>query len=575
MPEAPREQRPIQPVEDPVLCSPYEEPNLHWVYSKDGVPSQLAGRRPAGYYFKTASEVTGSIQLKLESEREENRDDLPLVNALREDVKRWRDSGYRGASKVTGNILQHWRRPDAPRRLFFCQIEAVETLIYLLEVRVPGRSSRTGFQKFALSDADLQALLRGDDARALPPSGISPCLIDRAEGTDLLPLLRLGCKMATGSGKTLVMAMLISWAFCNRRFNPETREYPSAVLICCPNLTVRKRLQVLRPEEADDYYAQFDLVPSIYRDALGAGRVLVTNWHVLALKSENREGDSSYRVVTKGEESPEAFARDRLGDLFDRAPILVLNDEGHHCWRPAPAEEEEDLTGEDRRQLEEEAEEARVWLAGLDRINNSGAAGAGKRAILACVDLSATPFYIKGSGHPEGRPFPWLVSDFGLVDAIESGIVKIPRLPIVDDSNRKDEVGRPDPKYFRLWRQINEAIPKSDRMANKRPKPEAVYREAEGALKMIASQWMDRYRQIEEGRPEQENLPPVLIVVCDNTEIAEVFFRRISGEREEDVATVADVAAAADEDAVADDDSGGGRSGTRAAVVRLGARANG
>jgi type III restriction enzyme len=531
------QQRPVQPVEDPILCRPYVEPDHYWLYDDNGVPQLMSGRRPAGYWFKSVR----SGKLQMEIFREEQRDDLPLINALRDDVKRWRESGYRGVSKVTGSLLRHWARPDAPRRLFFCQTEAVETLIYLMELRIPGRSSRTGFQKFALSDRDLTSLLSGKPTQDLGPSGISPCLVDPPEDPSLLPLLRLGCKMATGSGKTVVMGMLISWAFCNRRFNPETRDYPNAVLVCCPNLTVKERLQVLRPEAPGNYYDQFELVPPAYRDGLNGGRVLVTNWHIFAPKSENREGASSYRVVQKGEESPEAFARDRLGELYDRLPILVMNDEGHHCWRPAPQEVDEDLTGEDRKRFAEEEEEARVWLAGLDRINNCGALGKGRPAFKACIDLSATPFYLKGSGHPEGRPFPWLVSDFGLVDAIESGIVKIPRLPIVDDAKRVDEVGRPDPKYFRLWRRINDAIGKGERLANQRPKPEAVFREAEGALRTIASQWVQRYQQIENARPEQENIPPVLIVVCDNTEIAEVFYRKISGEREEEVLSLADL----------------------------------
>ncbi len=231
MPERKSAPRPVQPVEDPVLCSPYEEPNRYWLYDNEGVPRLMPGRRPAGYWYKTVR--TGKIQEDLF--REEQRDDLPLVNALRDDVKRWRESNYRGASKVTVNLLLHWRRADAPRRLFFCQAEAVETLIYLMEIRIPGRSARSGFQKFALSDSDLKALLEGEETRELPPTSISPCLVDRSDDGDLLPLLRLGCKMATGSGKTLVMAMLICWAFCNRRFNPETRDYPSAVLICCPS----------------------------------------------------------------------------------------------------------------------------------------------------------------------------------------------------------------------------------------------------------------------------------------------------------------------------------------------------
>src|SRR5262245_53803307 len=158
-----------------------------------------------------------------------------------------------------------------------------------------------------------------------------------------------------------------------------------------------------------------------------------------------------------------------------------------------------------------------------------------------CVDLSATPFYIRGSGYPEGQPFPWLVSDFGLVDAIESGIVKIPRLPVKDTAGKKDEVGRPDPKYFRLWHNIAGSLGPGDKHVSGKPKAEACYREAEGALKQIAGQWLERFKYIQQATPEQERIPPVLIVVCDNTDIADYFYRKISGETESEAVTLQDV----------------------------------
>ena len=192
---------------------------------------------------------------------------------------------------------------------------------------------------------------------------------------------------------------------------------------------------------------------------------------------------------------------------------------------------------EERQALKDEAEEARVWLDGLDRINNSGLAGAGNPGIAFAVDLSATPFYIKGSNHPEGQPFPWLVSDFGLVDAIESGIVKIPRLPVLDTT------GRPDPKYFKLWERIREDLQPGEFLPGRarKPKPEAIWREAEDALRQMAGQWSQRFDLAHLAKPGQEVVPPVLIVVCDNTDIAEVFFRNISGEREEEAVTEEEV----------------------------------
>lgn len=542
---------PIQPVERPIICPPYDEPNDHWIYdTATGAASRAGFRRPASYWYKT--ERTGTAQQTLF--QEEERDDLPLVNMLREEVRRWREAKYRGASNVTKELLHWWANPKRGRRLFFCQREAVETIIYLAELRIPGKSSRTGFKTFKLSDDNLARLLRGEKPTGIDLSNPNfwPTLMDKPFNADLLALRRLGCKMATGSGKTVVMALLISWAFCNRGMNPHSMDYPNAVVVCCPNLTVKERLQVLRPEDPGNYYAAFDLVPVNLRPHLQAGKVLVENWHRFTSESEHKEGDKSYAVVNKGPETPETIARRVLGDLYDRMPIMVLNDEGHHCWRPAPLNgdsldsapkpkgRKKKAAEEDAFAVtEEEQAEARVWLEGLDQLNNCMEGG--KPGISLCVDLSATPFYLRGSGYPEGQPFPWLVSDFGLVDAIESGIVKIPRLPVKDTSGKRDEVGRPDPKYFRLWHNIVGSLKPSEKYGSGKPKAETCYREAEAALKQLAGQWLERFEYIRQATPDQERVPPVLILVCDNVEIADYFYRKISGEMESDAVTLQDV----------------------------------
>ena len=203
---------------------------------------------------------------------------------------------------------------------------------------------------------------------------------------------------------------------------------------------------------------------------------------------------------------------------------MVFNDEGHHAYRPAPLENK--LTGDEGKTVKTEREMATVWISGLDQINQAC-------GVRFCVDLSATPFYIQGSGYPEGTPFPWLVSDFGLVDAIESGITAIPRLPV------SDTTGRPEPKFFRLWEAINENIAPAERLPGRarKPKPEAVYREAEDALKTLASQWKERFEYIQQDSDGQDKSPPVMIIVCDNTDIAELFYQKISGE---DVVEVVD-----------------------------------
>jgi type III restriction enzyme len=438
---------------------------------------------------------------------EENWEELPLVNALREDVKRWRSSNYEGATNVTRELLRYWWREDRYRRLFYCPLEAAETTIFLSEIRAGGKRVRFNPR---LTDEGLAKL------------------VDTPLETGLLPLARYGCKMATGSGKTVVMAMLIAWSLCNRGRFPSDERFPSAVMVVCPNLTVKERLQVLRPDNPYNYYADFDLVPTQLRPLMQNGKVMVTNWHLFAPESEHSENGKSWAVVNKGPESPEAFARRVLGDLYDQAPILVFNDEGHHCYRPAPLEDQNGVTGEEAQRAKSDREVATVWVSGLDRINQAC-------GIRMCVDMSATPFYIHGSGHAEGSPFPWLVSDFGLVDAIESGIVKIPRIPV------SDTTGRPEPRYFRLWRAINDGLQPGERLPGKarKPKPDVVWREAQGALDNLAGQWIERFQYLQEGSPGQDQTPPALIIVCDNTDIAEVFYRNISGE--ETVPAVDDV----------------------------------
>jgi type III restriction enzyme len=530
--------RPTQAVPDPILNSPYTEPARHWIY-RGGVPEEAHGRRSASYYYTSQKIASGQQDLLAEEER----DELTLVNRIRADVGRWRSSGYRGVSTVTRDLLAYWRRQDRPRQMFFCQLEAVETLIYLLELGFSGRLSATGYSKFEV-DATLMAKLLAGEKPGFAAEGDSnwPRFADFTGNPDELPLRRLGCKMATGSGKTAVMAMLITWAFLNRARNPASTHFPNAVLICAPNLTVKDRLQVLRPDHPWNSYDYFDLVPTKYKGTLNSGKILITNWHAFAPKSEGEESGIRYRVVRKGDETPDAFTKDRLGDLVDRLPVLVLNDEGHHCWRPnlsgTPDEELKTLSKEERSRLQHEQEEARVWLAGLDRINNSGLrgmdeSGKAKAGVLACVDLSATPFYLANSGYPEGSPFPWLISDFGLVDAIECGIVKIPRLPVADNTANEDDAGRPDPKYFRLWKNITANLQSHERIG-KRPKPEAIYVHAEGALKMLAAQWKRRFDQLARDAHGTHFIPPVLIVVCDNTDIADVFYHKISGERPEE-----------------------------------------
>jgi len=449
-------------VDNPILNSPFEEPTRYWAYD-EGQPVLMEGRRPAGYYFK--SRTRGEQLAMLEEEFVP----LELVNTIRERVREWRMQGYLGVTPVTRQLLNHWNTPERERKLFFCQREAVETLIWLVEA----------------SPAQKQGIT-----------------IPKDEG-----LTRYACKMATGSGKTVVMGMVIAWQVLNKLANPQDRRFSDAVLLVCPNLTIRERLQVLLPWKVGNYYERFDLVPRGMLERLQQGRFQILNWHLFQLKDDSR----SRSVVQRGVESDAAFCRRVLKELGAKQNILVINDEAHHAYRPAPLPEEvrERLSPEEI----EEREEATVWISGLDRINKI-------RGINFCADFSATPFYIKGSGREEGEPFPWIVSDFGLVDAIESGIVKIPRVPVDDNT------GALIPKYFRLWEAINQSLPVSERQtARRRAKPESVLREAEGAIATLASEWK---RTFDEFQDSGSPVPPVMIAVCDNTDLAKIVYEHIA-----------------------------------------------
>ena len=463
-------------VENPILNSPFEEPRRHYDFSGP-VPRIVEGRRPAGYHgVPRTDQAHGAIAAH-------EFFPLPLVNDIRERIRAWRAAGYPNVTRTTRDLLDHWNRPER-RPLFFCQREAVETMIWLAEGTA---ADRQGIEIPLDVPNDLESA-------------------QKSYG----PLRRYCAKMATGSGKTIVMAMLSAWSIVNKVVNRQDARFSDAVLIVGPNLTVKERLQVLDPNRADNYYDAFELLPAGFRDLLSRGRVFVTNWHIFAVQDDERR----HGIVQRGRESDTAFVRRVLGrDLGGSQPLLVINDEAHHAYRPAPPVPDgeqldlREMSAEEKKEAEEFAKEATVWVGGLDRVN-------AVRGMRAVFDLSATPFYLKGTGYQEGAPLPWIVSDFGLVDAIESGITKVPRVPVADDS------GRPDPKYFHLWRQIMARLPQSERETNKRKaKPEAVWREAEGAFTTLADKWKATAEQFAEA---EHPVPPCMIVVAANTALASV-----------------------------------------------------
>jgi len=359
-----------------IINSPYVEPTRYWEYIRDTREFILKdGRRPAGYVVASeSSKAFDDPGVFVE---------IDLVNTIRPRIEKWRKADYPGVTGITKRLLTHWQEPEErkDRRFFFCQMEAIETLIWLTEAP---EAERTGI------------VIPGDGGE----------------------FSRWCSKMATGAGKTIVMAMLIAWQVLNKVANSKDTRFSKNVLAVAPGLTVRSRLSVLEPAGVGNYYEEFNIVPSGLMETLRQGKVKIINWHMLAWDSEERLAKKK-TVDKRGAKSDEAYVREVLKDMSSASNILVINDEAHHAWR-IPAESK--IKGVKK----EDIEESTIWVGGLDRIHRT-------RGILRCFDLSATPFAPSGKKATEEALYPWIVSDFGLNDAIESGLVKTPRVVIRDD----------------------------------------------------------------------------------------------------------------------------------------------
>jgi type III restriction enzyme len=471
-------------VPQPIICDAYAEPVQHWAIEKGQPPVRTPHRRDACYYYRPPSRSTATVQ----ADELGTRFPLASVNDIRKRLKAWRVAGAPGATNVTIDLLAYWTREERERKLFFCQREAAETVMFLVEAR-----------------ADLRQGL------AIP----------RDEPGEFV---RYACKMATGSGKTTVMAMLAAWSILNKVADRTDRRFSDVVLVLCPNVTIRERLQELNPNRGEaSLYRTRDLVPPALMSELRKGHVLIHNWHLLAPQELNQVGGVGARVVQRGAESDTALVARVLGrDVGGKGNILVLNDEAHHAYRirrlddtPEP-EAEDELAEADRR-------EATVWIEGLDKIHRI-------RGINFAVDLSATPFYLDRTGNDPGRPFPWIVSDFGLIDAIESGLVKIPQLPV------QDTTGREIPAYFNVWKWIVEEKLTAGERGGRRGqvKPEAILRWAQQPIAQLAGLWREEFGRWREDAAagRRRPVPPVFIVVCRDTRLARVVYDWITGQGE-------------------------------------------
>jgi type III restriction enzyme len=489
--------RPAQVViENPILNSPFLEPDRHFKFTDDGITNEVIPERRVSSYFMPIPQPKKRGQRDLfETEWTQDRvEENKPVNAIRLRVGMWRKGGYLGITSTTAKLLRYWTNPERERKLFFCQIEAVETAIYITEV-----AKRYGDQ---FIENDLRAA--NDSANPGLP--------------------RMAFKMATGSGKTVVMAMLIAWQTLNKLANPQDARFSDAFLIVTPGITIRDRLRVLFPNDPDNYYRQRDLLPSDLLDRLTQAKILITNFH--SFRQRERSDASKLTKKLSGQdasgiskETPDQMVRRVCRELGNKKNIIVLNDEAHHCYRRRPENDSEKLTGDDRKEAEKRDEEARIWINGLEAVK-------AKIGIRAIYDLSATPFFLRGSGYREGTLFPWVVSDFSLIDAIESGIVKVPRVPVADDSVTGDL-----PTYRDLWQRLGD-LPKKGRRTNDEsgtePKLPAVLQSAIHSLYSNYEKYYRLWEQNEEARAKGLT-PPVFIVVCNNTNVSKIVYDYIAG----------------------------------------------
>ncbi|MDI1442408.1 DEAD/DEAH box helicase family protein [Polyangium sp. 6x1] len=495
-------------IPNPILNTPFAEPTRHFEFTAEGITDTIVeGRRPSSYFIPIPQPKKGKQQLELSLEPEE-RHEIFLVNGLRERVSRWRQGGYLHVERRTKHLLEHWRREEREQKLFFCQLEAVETAIYLFEAA------------HALGDKF------GENS------------LEKAQAAHNPLLWRLAFKMATGSGKTVVMAMLIAWQGLNKLANPDKKSFSSNFLVVTPGITIRDRLRVLEPQNPGNYYQALDLVPADLRESLGQLRIVVTNYHAFQLR-EKIEAPKLTKELLKKEgvpspftETPAEMVRRVCADLDPRHDVVVLNDEAHHCYRGKPTEEK--ISGEDRKEVEAREEEARIWISGLEHVHRhfgrkdasrAVATGKGKQRVRAVFDLSATPFFLRGSGYSEGTLFPWVVSDFALVDAIEAGVVKVPRVPVSDNSLKSEQ-----PIYRELWPHIRDALPKKRAAKDAEGRDPVLPKELEGALESLYSNYEKLYRRWESTRgPHSAGTPPVFIVVCNNTAVSQLVYQYIAG----------------------------------------------
>ncbi len=493
----------------PILNSPYECPRRHWELDPSGQPTQrvLEKRRRAEFITpipKPKKHKTPAQQEEIVfdegkglSTKKQQYDPTSIINEVRQNVDLWRalpNASQWQVTPETARLLQHWRHHKfSGIRPFFCQVEAVETAIWLTEVAPQSKSGKRLLDHLANANKDANP-----------------------------ELMRFALKLATGAGKTTVMAMLIAWQTINAVRRSSSKNFSRGFLVVSPGLTIKDRLRVLQPHDPDSYYKDRELVPGDLLDDLQKAKIVITNYHAFKLRErielsaggrsllQGRTGDELNTAETEGQ-----MVQRVMPDLMGMKNILVLNDEAHHCYREKPTpDEDEDLKGDERKEAEKNSEAARLWISGLEAVNR-------KLGLTRVIDLSATPFFLSGSGYVEGTLFPWTMSDFSLMDAIECGIVKLPRVPVAENIPG-DEM----PVYRNLWENIRKDMPKKGRSQGGELDPLKLPTRLQTALQALYGHYEKTFKLWEE---KGIRVPPCFIIVCQNTAISKLVYDFISG----------------------------------------------
>ena len=491
----------------PILNSPYACPQRHWELDESGQPTQqiVEKRRRAEFITPIPKPKKRKANKQAEivfdegkglSTGQQQYDATSVINEVRQQVDTWRalPQAQWQVTPETARLLQHWRHHKFTGvRPFFCQVEAVETAIWLTEVAPHTATGKRLLENLARASHD-----------ANPGLG------------------RLALKLATGAGKTTVMAMLIAWQTINAVRRPGSKHFTRGFLVVSPGLTIKDRLRVLQPNDPDSYYASRELVPHDLVDDLNKAKIVITNYHAFKLR-ERLELSAGGRSLLMGRTGDELNTTETEGQMLQRVMpdlmglknILVLNDEAHHCYREKPPEpDDEDLKGDDRREAEKNNEAARLWISGLEKVSR-------KLGLNRIFDLSATPFFLQGSGYAEGTLFPWTMSDFSLMDAIESGIVKLPRVPVAENIPG-DEL----PVFRNLWENIRKDMPKKGRGGGETLDPLKLPTRLQTALQALYGHYEKTFALWQE---KGIKVPPCFIIVCQNTAISKLVYDYISG----------------------------------------------